>query len=245
MPVTRGTSNANMRGNSKDRRRRKQAMLDHYGNGEWCLCATCPTVLDAETMTVDCWPVPRCEGGTYGVPTDMSNVRPQCERCSWRQGGIMGATRKALLRNPITRVRIEESERELAEAAAGASLLTEYVGSLRDPEDLKREYVGEFSGAEVQLSCGFAHGDPTLAFQVGCEKTVSLVEFPPGRPDMAAFRAFSDSIREVSNRLLGEFAESKMARGTVEYPIMDRSEWENRYVCGCNGPGQHTCGTPR
>lgn len=95
MTTRRGTSNANMRGNSTDRRRRKQNMLDHFGNGEWCVCSTCPTVLDFETMTVDCWPVPRCEGGTYGVPSDMGNVRPQCERCSWRQGGAMGARRKA------------------------------------------------------------------------------------------------------------------------------------------------------
>lgn len=94
MTSRRGTTNTNMRGSSYDRRKRKQAMLDHYGNGVWTVCATCPTPLDFETMTVDCHPVPRCDGGTYGRPHDMSNVRPQCAFCASRQGGLLSAARR-------------------------------------------------------------------------------------------------------------------------------------------------------
>lgn len=68
-------------------------MLDRDGNGTWALCITCPTPVDAETMRLDRI-VPGFLGGTYA----LDNVRPQCERCSERQGGYL----RAFLRGCIT-----------------------------------------------------------------------------------------------------------------------------------------------
>lgn len=88
----RGSTNTNSRGNVRDRAARKRRLLTRDGTGPdgWAVCSTCPTVVDFETMTVDCWPVPRCEGGRYGFSerTD-GNTRIQCERCMGRQGATM------------------------------------------------------------------------------------------------------------------------------------------------------------
>lgn len=98
MPRTtdrRSTSNANERGNNRDRARRKRNLLERDGTGPdgWALCVTCPIVVDFESMTVDRI-VPGCLGGKYGPPTDLSNCRIQCERCSRKQGGTYGQERK-------------------------------------------------------------------------------------------------------------------------------------------------------
>jgi hypothetical protein len=90
--VRRGTSNTNARGSSAARRIRKQFLLDTFGDGETCTCATCPTELDAETVTVDRYPVAGIDGGTYR----RNNIRPQCMPCASRQGGLMSATRRRL-----------------------------------------------------------------------------------------------------------------------------------------------------
>lgn len=86
----RGTSNADSRGNSYSRRRRKLALLARDGTGEWGVCSTCPTVVDFESATIDRWPLPGHLGGTYA----MENIRLQCERCASLQGGHMAAARK-------------------------------------------------------------------------------------------------------------------------------------------------------
>jgi hypothetical protein len=90
----RGTSNGNDRGNVYDRRKRKLALLERDGNGEFALCATCPTIVDFESATVDRHPIAGCDGGKYGPPSDLSNVRLQCERCAAKQGGHLGAARR-------------------------------------------------------------------------------------------------------------------------------------------------------
>lgn len=95
-PTRRGTSNADDRGSSYARRQRKRNLLERDGTGPdgVALCATCPTLVDFETMTVDRI-VPGCEGGRYGPPSDTSNCRIQCERCAPRQGGHLAAQRRA------------------------------------------------------------------------------------------------------------------------------------------------------
>jgi len=92
-PRARGTSNSDARGSSYQRRKRRQAVLDRDGNGAWALCITCPTAVDMETMRLDRI-LPGFLGGTYA----LDNVRPQCERCSERQGGYL----RAYLRGCIT-----------------------------------------------------------------------------------------------------------------------------------------------
>jgi len=91
-PRARGTSNSDSRGSSYQRRRRRQAVLDRDGNGEWALCVTCPTVVDLETMRLD-RVLPGFLGGTYA----LDNVRPQCEWCSERQGGYLAAFRRGCI----------------------------------------------------------------------------------------------------------------------------------------------------
>lgn len=92
MTARRGTSNTNARGSSAARRVRKQFLLDEFGDGITCKCSTCPTVLNADTVTVDRHPVAGIDGGTYR----RDNIRPQCGTCASRQGGLMSGARRRL-----------------------------------------------------------------------------------------------------------------------------------------------------
>jgi 5-methylcytosine-specific restriction endonuclease McrA len=86
----RGTSNTNARGSSTARRRRKQFLLDKYGDGTTTTCYRCPAALNFETITVDRI-IPGCEGGTYR----RDNIRPACAPCNEHTGGKLGASRRA------------------------------------------------------------------------------------------------------------------------------------------------------
>jgi hypothetical protein len=83
--VSRGTSNANVRGNSKDRARRRAYLLRTYqsdrGPGT-CRCYRCGDILTEHTVTADRI-VPGCMGGRYV----RSNIRPACGRCNSETGG--------------------------------------------------------------------------------------------------------------------------------------------------------------
>lgn len=88
MPVTRGTTNRNDRGSAETRRRRKQWLLNVYGNGKTARCSYgCGRKVDFTSITVDRYPVPGCQGGTY----QRGNIRPACGPCNFRDGG---ATRR-------------------------------------------------------------------------------------------------------------------------------------------------------
>lgn len=87
----RGTSNSNSRGSAKDRRIRKQWLLDFFGDGTHAKCSFCPTLVDFDTISVDRYPIPGCEGGTY----KRGNIRPACESCNSSDGGKLGSIRKA------------------------------------------------------------------------------------------------------------------------------------------------------
>lgn len=86
----RGTSNTNDRGNSTDRKRRKQFLLNTYGDGIKVVCSTCPTELSFDTITIDRFPIPGCEGGRY----TRDNIRPMCGPCNYSDGGKLGNLRK-------------------------------------------------------------------------------------------------------------------------------------------------------
>jgi 5-methylcytosine-specific restriction endonuclease McrA len=86
---TRGTTNSNSRGNARDRRKRKQFLLDAFGNGESCKCFHCPAVLTFATLNVD-RVIPGWKGGKY----TRDNIRPSCWNCGNRQGGEMGPEAK-------------------------------------------------------------------------------------------------------------------------------------------------------
>jgi hypothetical protein len=71
----RGTSNGNQRGSAKDRRARKQWLLDTFGDGTIapCFMAGCDAVLTFDTITVD-----RIQLGVDGGSYRRDNIRPAC-----------------------------------------------------------------------------------------------------------------------------------------------------------------------
>jgi len=66
-----------LRGNSYDRRRRKQWLLDTFGDGKTCACHWCNKRLTFETLTQD-RVVPGEQGGRYV----KSNLVPACFECN-------------------------------------------------------------------------------------------------------------------------------------------------------------------
>ena len=87
----RGTSNSNSRGSSYARRKRKQWLLDEFGDGTTAPCSFCGCELTFETLTVDRFPIPGCEGGTYS----RGNIQPACGADNSRDGAAIGAKRRA------------------------------------------------------------------------------------------------------------------------------------------------------
>lgn len=95
MVVRRGASNSNVRGNTTDRRRRKNWLLAEFGDGTVASCAFgCGTELNFYTMTVDRYPVPGYDGGRYV----RGNIRPACAECNTDDGARAGGQRSAMAR---------------------------------------------------------------------------------------------------------------------------------------------------
>ncbi len=91
--MTRGTRNKNVTGNSEDRRRRKQWLLDTFGDGTEAPCAfDCGTLVTFSTLTVDRYPLPGYAGGKY----TRDNIRPACAACNTADGSAAGVARKAM-----------------------------------------------------------------------------------------------------------------------------------------------------
>lgn len=116
----RGTTNRNARGSSTDRRRRREYLVEHYradvdvlvgeageiiaqtpitdGRGQlygdaWrraCRCYRCGELLTVDTVSPD-RRIPGCEGGTYA----RDNIRPACDPCQSKTGGILSGQRRA------------------------------------------------------------------------------------------------------------------------------------------------------
>jgi len=88
----RGTSNSNVRGNTRDRESRKRWLLKTWASnvGEGTArCYRCGDLLDADTITVDRI-IPGARGGRYV----RNNIRPSCARCASATGGHLGVARK-------------------------------------------------------------------------------------------------------------------------------------------------------
>lgn len=97
-PRTRGTSNANARGNSRDRAARRKWLVTAWRADEdvymtvtvdsvadpvpACRCYRCGALLTEQTVTVDRI-VPGCKGGRYV----RGNIRPACAGCNSETGG--------------------------------------------------------------------------------------------------------------------------------------------------------------
>lgn len=56
-----------------------------FGDGVTVKCSTCPTMLDIVTLTIDRYPIPGCQGGTYR----RGNIRPMCGPCNSALGGAL------------------------------------------------------------------------------------------------------------------------------------------------------------
>lgn len=93
-PGTRGTTNRNARGGSETRRRRKQWLLDTFGDGTTAKCEIklpgCAGTVTFKTLWVDRWPVIGADGGGYG----RDNIRPSCASCNMSHGGAEGRRRQ-------------------------------------------------------------------------------------------------------------------------------------------------------
>jgi 5-methylcytosine-specific restriction endonuclease McrA len=83
--TVRGSTNRSepSRGDRNQRRKRKQYLLDKFGDGTTAPCSYCRADLTIETITTDRHPIPGCQGGTYA----LDNIRPACGPCNSKHGG--------------------------------------------------------------------------------------------------------------------------------------------------------------
>jgi 5-methylcytosine-specific restriction endonuclease McrA len=102
--VRRGTTNGNLRGNTKDRQSRRRWLVatfranrdltesgyaTRFGGGTpSCRCYRCGELLVESTVTVDRI-VPGCRGGTYR----RDNIRPACANCNSETGAVTRRSR--------------------------------------------------------------------------------------------------------------------------------------------------------
>lgn len=89
------TTNRNDRGNYRDRAVRRQWLLDTFGDGTTAPCSlrmsrNCHVTVTCQTITVDRYPVPGCQGGRY----TRGNIRPACGPCNQVDGGRLGNLRR-------------------------------------------------------------------------------------------------------------------------------------------------------
>jgi hypothetical protein len=82
--------NGNQRGNTYDRRVRKQWLLTKFGDGEKAPCHECSAMVTITTIVVDRI-TPYIDGGTYR----RNNIRVHCHDCSNKQGPMIRSARKA------------------------------------------------------------------------------------------------------------------------------------------------------
>jgi len=97
--VSRGTTNKNQTGNSKDRARRRARLVARFGwpDAHIVCCYRCgvPLLQDddpeapGQSVTVDRI-VPGCLGGTY----EDDNTRPACGPCNEETGGYLGVAQR-------------------------------------------------------------------------------------------------------------------------------------------------------
>ncbi|MBB4689798.1 HNH endonuclease [Amycolatopsis jiangsuensis] len=84
MTASRGTTNRDARGGTRDRAARRAFLLAAFGNGETAPCYRCGAELTNETITVDRI-VPGRDGGRY----TRDNIRPACGMCNSQTGGAL------------------------------------------------------------------------------------------------------------------------------------------------------------
>lgn len=93
----RSRSNRNDRGSSYQRRRRREWLVETFGDGELVACHLqrsphCLYVLDVDNVSPD-----RLRLGVDGGSYRRGNIRPACLPCQRHQGGEVGPRRRAEL----------------------------------------------------------------------------------------------------------------------------------------------------
>jgi hypothetical protein len=94
----RSRSNRNDRGSSYQRRRRREWLVEAFGDGEFVACFLqrsrhCLYVLDVDTVSAD-----RLRLGVDGGSYRRGNIQPACLPCQCHQGGQVGPAQKAARR---------------------------------------------------------------------------------------------------------------------------------------------------
>jgi hypothetical protein len=94
----RSRSNRNDRGSSYQRRRRREWLVEEFGDGEFVACFQqispyCLYVLDKDNVSPD-----RIRLGVDGGSYRRGNILPSCLPCQCYQGGQVGPAQKALRR---------------------------------------------------------------------------------------------------------------------------------------------------
>lgn len=97
MASSRGTTNRNVRGNTADRRKRRDWLAATYASDVpgHCRCYRCGTLLTTATLTVDRI-VPGSAGGTYV----RNNIRPCCGACNSITAPSAKASRRTKAKSP-------------------------------------------------------------------------------------------------------------------------------------------------
>jgi hypothetical protein len=80
----RGTSSANLRGNTHDRRVRREWLLKTFGNGKTCPCRWCGKTLRKPQPDR----FPKC--GHLGGRYTRDNIVPSCAKCNASRCGMAG-----------------------------------------------------------------------------------------------------------------------------------------------------------
>lgn len=84
--MPRGSSNGNSRGGSKERAKRRQWLVDMYGDGVKVGCFNCDEILTVDTVTAD-----RIKPGALGGTYRRDNIRACCNPCNMSLGGKLSA----------------------------------------------------------------------------------------------------------------------------------------------------------
>jgi hypothetical protein len=94
----RSRSNRNDRGSSYSRRRRREWLVERFGDGVHVACFLqrsphCLYVLDVDNVSAD-----RLRLGVDGGSYKRSNIQPACLPCQCHQGGQVGPAQKLVRR---------------------------------------------------------------------------------------------------------------------------------------------------
>lgn len=94
--VPRTDGGPDLRGNANDRRRRKQWLLDTYGNGATVPCYRAATHCGEYTLTFATLTVDRKWPGVLGGRYTRDNIRPACATCNSSTGGVLAHDKTAV-----------------------------------------------------------------------------------------------------------------------------------------------------